>query len=285
MAGTLYVVGTPIGNLGDITRRAVETLQRADRIIAEDTRRTRALLSHLGIQGKPLQCVEAHSDPHRIRQVVESLLTGQSVALVTDAGMPAISDPGARLVSAATAESIAVQVVPGPSAVTAALSLSGIVEGPFYFLGFLPREGKRRRAAVMQLIQCPDAVVLFESPHRIAATLRELAEHQPGRNAVVCRELTKLHEEVRRGTLASLAGEAMQSRGEFVLVLGTHELDELQPADHAGISDETLLEKLNQGQSPRTILEELGATGHSRRELYSRLISLADGLADDATSL
>ena len=281
MAGTLYVVGTPIGHLGDITRRAVETLQRADRIIAEDTRRTRALLSHLGIQGKPLQCVEAHSDPHRIRQVIDSLLAGQSVALVTDAGMPAISDPGARLVNAATAESIAVQVVPGPSAVTAALALSGIVEGPFYFLGFLPREGKRRRPAIARLIQCPDAVVLFESPHRIAATLRELAEHQPGRSAVVCRELTKIHEEVKRGTLASLAGETMQSRGEFVLVLGAQQLDDPPLADFSGISDETLIEKLNQGQSPRTVLEELGATGHSRRELYARLIRLAESLSDD----
>lgn len=284
MAGTLYVVGTPIGNLGDITRRAVETLQRADRVIAEDTRRTRALLSHLGIQGKPLQCVEAHSDSHRIRQVIDALLADQSVALVTDAGMPAISDPGARLVSAAAAESISVQVVPGPSAVTAALSLSGLVEGPFYFLGFLPREGKRRRAAIVRLTQCPDAVVLFESPHRIAGTLRELAEHQPGRNAVVCRELTKLHEEVRRGTLASLAGETMQTRGEFVLVLGAQELDESELSDCTSISDEALIEQLNQGRSPRTILEELGATGHGRRELYARLIRLAESLRAESTS-
>jgi len=280
MAGTLYVVGTPIGNLGDITRRAVETLQRADRIIAEDTRRTRALLSHLGIQGKPVQCVEAHADPHRIRQVIDALLAEQTVALVTDAGMPAISDPGTRLVSAATAEKIPIQVVPGPSAVTAALSLSGIVEGPFYFLGFLPREGKRRRAAITRLVQCTDAVVLFESPHRIAATLHELAEHQPERSVVVCRELTKLHEEIKRGTLASLASEPLQQRGEFVLVLGAQEVAESPSSEHAAVSDESLIERLNQGQSPRTVLEELGVTGHARRELYSRLIRLAEDLTD-----
>src|SRR5512142_3269247 len=198
MTGTLYVVGTPIGHLGDITRRAGETLKSVERVVAEDTRRTRALLSHLGIQGKPLQCVEAHAAAQRIQLVVERLLAGESIALVTDAGMPAISDPGARLIDEATRQGVHVQVVPGPSAVTAALALSGIVEGPFYFLGFLPRENKRRRAAMARLIQCPDAVVLFESPHRVSATLNELAAKQPARAAVVCRELTKVHEEVRR---------------------------------------------------------------------------------------
>ncbi len=275
MTGTLYVVGTPIGHLGDITRRAVETLQTADRIIAEDTRRTRTLLSHLGIRGKPLQCVDAHADAARLSQVVEQLLAGQSVALVTDAGMPAISDPGARLVTEAVAAGVSVQVVPGPSAVTAALSVSGIVEGPFYFLGFLPREGKRRQSAIARAMLCPDAVVLFESPHRIEATLRELAERQPARGAVLCRELTKLHEEVIRGTLQSLANQSVQTRGEFVLVLGTHAIEQASNFDGAAVTDEALLEMLSQGQSPRTILQELGVTGQSRRELYARLVGLA----------
>ena len=283
MSGTLYVVGTPIGHLGDITRRAVETLQTADRIVAEDTRRTRALLSHLGIQGKPLQCVEAHAGASRVRQVIEHLLHGQSVALVTDAGMPAISDPGARLVTEAIAAGVSVQVVPGPSAVTAALSVSGIVEGPFYFLGFLPREGKRRKAAILRATLCPDAVVLFESPRRIQATLGELAEQQPSRSAVLCRELTKLHEEISRGTLQALATQDIQTRGEFVLVLGTQAIEQSSELDGPTVTDEALLEKLGQGQSPRTILEEMGVVGQSRRELYARLIRLAERLADDAT--
>ncbi len=284
MAGTLHVVGTPIGHLGDITLRAIETLKRADRIVAEDTRRTRALLSHLGIQGKPLQCVEAHSDPARIRQVVEQLLAGRNVALVTDAGMPAISDPGARLVSAAADAGVAVQVVPGASAVTAALALSGLVEGAFYFLGFLPREGKRRKAALAKVVQCADAVVLFESPHRIGATLRELAEHQPERPAVICRELTKVHEEVTRGTLATLRDEPPQARGEFVLVLGALPDEPKQADDTAHVTDEALIEKLKQGESPRTVLEQLGLTGHARREVYSRLVRLIEALPDDPTA-
>ena len=281
MSGTLYVVGTPIGHLGDITLRAVETLHVADRIIAEDTRRTRALLSHLGIKGKPLRCVEAHADSSRIRQVIEHLLEGQSVALVTDAGMPAISDPGAQLVSQAVAAGVNVQVVPGPSAITAALSVSGIVEGPFYFLGFLPREGKRRKSALVRAMRCPDAVVIFESPHRIQATLNELAQQQPSRSAAVCRELTKLHEEVTRGTLDSLARHGVQPRGEFVLVLGTQVVDPSSDLDCAPMADDALLEKLGQGQSPRTILEEIGLVGKSRRELYARLIRLAERQSDD----
>src|SRR5512142_1459293 len=281
MVGTLYVVGTPIGHLGDITLRAIETLQRVDRIVAEDTRRTRALLSHLGIQGKPLQCVEAHADPSRIRQVVDQLLAGQNVALVTDAGMPAVSDPGARLVNAAAVVDVPVQVVPGASAVTAALALAGIVEGPFYFLGFLPREGKRRRAAIAKVLQCPDAVVLFESPHRVGATLRELAERQPERPAVICRELTKLHEETKRGALAALCAEPLQARGEFVLVLGAQQGNALETGDQIVLTDEYLIEQLKQGQSPRTVLEQLAVVGHTRRELYARLIKLSDALSED----
>ena len=276
MSGLLYVVGTPIGHLGDITRRAVTTLQQVDRIVAEDTRRTRALLSHLGIVGKPLQCVQAHSDPSRVVDVVNALRSGQSVALVTDAGMPGISDPGACLVSAAFAAGIDVQVVPGPSAVTAALSISGIVEGPFYFLGFLPREGKRRRAALEKLIHCPDAVVVFESPFRAQATLRDLAQRQPDRNAAVCRELTKLHEQVIRGTLQQIADQSLVARGEFVIVLGPQTSKTESDLAELSLTDEALLERLSQGLSPRTLLDELGATGKQRRDLYARLTQLVD---------
>ncbi len=280
MAGVLFVIGTPIGNLGDISRRAVETLSAVDRVVAEDTRRTKALLNHLGIRGKPLQCVEAHTALSRMLSVVNLLLQGQSVALVTDAGMPGISDPGARLVSAAVDVGVSVQVIPGPSAVTAALALSGFVDGPFYFLGFLPRQGKRRQAAIERLVNCRDTVVLFESPRRIGATLSELSRRQPTRPAVICRELTKLHEEVRRGTLASLAENAAETRGEFVLVIGAEGLDSQSEHDYVAITDEALLVKLKDGQSPRTILDDIGVNGKQRRELYSRLLALSEQLMD-----
>ena len=276
MPGVLFVVGTPIGNLGDITRRAVDTLAVVDRIVAEDTRRTRSLLAHLGIKGKPIECVEAHTAYSRVVKVVESLNEGNSIALVTDAGMPGISDPGARLVAAAVEAGVTVQVVPGPSAVTAALALSGLVEGPFYFFGFLPRQGKRRQAAIRRIVNSADAVVIFESPQRIAATLRELAQFAPTRPAVICRELTKIHEEVRRGPLAALSDDIGETRGEFVLVLGAQNLDEQSEPDTVTIADAILSEKLEQGLSPRTILDELGVSGQQRRELYSRLLTLAE---------
>lgn len=285
MAGILYVVGTPIGNLGDITYRAVKTLTAVDRIVAEDTRRTRALLNHLAIHGKPVDCVEAHAGSGRIERAVAHLLEGESIALVTDAGMPAISDPGSVLVLAAASAGISVQVVPGPSAVTAALSLAGLVEGAFYFLGFLPRESKRRRPALARIAQCPDAVVLFESPHRIKATLRELAQTQPERSAVVCRELTKVHEDLNRGTLATLAETDLVERGEFVIVLGAQAVDESAELEAPAIPDEQLLAQLREGQSPRSVVEELGLTGKNRRALYNRLVRLVeqlDGEAPDA---
>ena len=280
MSGILFVIGTPIGNLGDITRRAVDTLGAVNRVVAEDTRRTRALLSHLGITGKPIECIGASAPLSRMQKVVELLTSGESVALVTDAGMPGISDPGARLVTAAGEAGIEIQVVPGPSSVTAALALSGLVEGPFYFLGFLPRSGKRRRAALDRVRHCPDPVVLFESPQRIVATLRELSQLQPDRAAVVCRELTKLHEEVRRGTLAALSSAGGETRGEFVIVLGPSASAELEETE-AEIPDEVLLDRLKSGESPRTILEDLQLTGKQRREMYSRLLALAETIDGD----
>ena len=280
MSGVLFVLGTPIGNLGDITRRAVDTLAMVDRVVAEDTRRTRALLSHLGITGKPLECIDANAPLSRMQKVVEFLCAGQRVALVTDAGMPGISDPGARLVTSAVEAGIEIQVVPGPSSVTAALALSGLVEGPFYFMGFLPRQGKRRRAALDRVTRTSDPVVLFESPQRIGATLGELALLQPERAAVVCRELTKVHEEVRRGRLANLSSDLTETRGEFVIVLGSYGLGEPDDAETA-IPDAALRERLCKGESPRTILEDLQLSGKQRREMYSRLLALAETIKED----
>jgi len=280
LSGVLFVLGTPIGNLGDITRRAVDTLAMVDRVVAEDTRRTRALLSHLGITGKPLECIDANAPLSRMQKVVEFLCAGQRVALVTDAGMPGISDPGARLVTSAVEAGVEIQVVPGPSSVTAALALSGLVEGPFYFMGFLPRQGKRRRAALDRVTRTSDPVVLFESPQRIGATLGELALLQPERAAVVCRELTKVHEEVRRGRLANLSSDLTETRGEFVIVLGSYGLGEPDDAE-AAIPDAALRERLCKGESPRTILEDLQLSGKQRREMYSRLLALAETIKED----
>jgi len=280
LSGVLFVLGTPIGNLGDITRRAVDTLAMVDRVVAEDTRRTRALLSHLGITGKPLECIDANAPLSRMQRVVEFLCAGQRVALVTDAGMPGISDPGARLVTSAVEAGVEIQVVPGPSSVTAALALSGLVEGPFYFMGFLPRQGKRRRAALDRVARTSDPVVLFESPQRIGATLGELALLQPERAAVVCRELTKVHEEVRRGRLANLSSDLTETRGEFVIVLGSYGLGEPDDAE-AAIPDAALRERLCKGESPRTILEDLQLSGKQRREMYSRLLALAETIKED----
>ncbi|HEU5073844.1 MAG TPA: 16S rRNA (cytidine(1402)-2'-O)-methyltransferase, partial [Polyangiaceae bacterium] len=179
--GTLYLVGTPIGNLSDITLRAIETLKRVPRVAAEDTRRTRALLSHLGLGGKKLHSMNANTREHELTRLLDFLLEGDDMALVTDAGMPAISDPGAELVSAAAARDVAVVCIPGPSAVTTAAALSGLVSGPFLFLGFLPRKGKKRAQALARIEASSEPVILFESPLRTARTLADLAANLPNR--------------------------------------------------------------------------------------------------------
>jgi 16S rRNA (cytidine1402-2'-O)-methyltransferase len=272
MSGALYVVSTPIGNLGDITRRAAETLASADRVAAEDTRRTRALLSHLGIGKKPVIKLDAHVDPRTIAELVEQLQGGESIALVTDAGTPSVSDPGTHLVQAAAAKGLAVIAIPGPSAVTAAVSVSGLVDGPFLFLGFLPRRGEKRKRALRRVATSPEPVVLFEAPTRIRETLVELAEVAPDRAACIGRELTKMHEEVIRGTLASLAAGEVVERGEFtVVVAGCEDPERLDAAD----IDALVLERLNAGEPSRTIADDVAElSGASRREVYARVLEL-----------
>lgn len=272
--GKLYVVGTPIGNLGDITLRAIETLKGADRILAEDTRRTRSLLNHLGITGKPLASIEAHVTEARLRGLLEFILEGETLALVTDAGMPGVSDPGAKFVVLVRQAGIAVEVIPGPSAVTAAVALSGLVEGPFYFAGFLPRQGMRRERALARLREPGSAAVLFEAGNRTAKTLRDLARHQPERSAAVCRELTKIHEEVTSGSLAELAALDREWRGEVVLVLADLPQGETATDVDCPIDDTSLLQALASGQTVRALLDASGLTGRHRRALYSRLLEL-----------
>ncbi len=222
--GRLVLVGTPIGNLGDLSPRAVEALRDADVVAAEDTRRTRALLSHAGVPGgRRLVAVHDHNERARAVELVDAIRGGATVALVTDAGMPTVADPGERLVRACVTAGLTVEVVPGPSAVLAALAVSGLPADRFAFEGFLPRKGPARRARLAELAREPRTTVCFESPHRLAETLEELAAVLgPQRRVVLARELTKLHEEVFRGTLAEALEHVTASppRGEQVIVLG-----------------------------------------------------------------
>jgi len=182
--GRLLVVATPIGNLGDVSRRAAESLASCDRVAAEDTRRTRQLLSHLGVVGKPVDALHAHSSDRDVARMVSCLEAGETIALVTDAGTPAVSDPGDALVKAAIRAGVPVVPIPGPSAVLAALVTSGLGSGGgFRFLGFLPREGAARREAIAKVCETPEPVILFESPERTSATLTELADAMPDRAA------------------------------------------------------------------------------------------------------
>ncbi len=269
---TLFIVGTPIGNLDDITTRAVETLRAVEHVVAEDTRRTRALLSHLGIRGKHVSALDANAPPRRIEALVERLVAGESVALVTDAGMPAVSDPGAALVREAAARDVPVAVVPGPSALTAAVALSGLVEGPFLFLGFLPRTGAKRRTALERIAATAEPVVLFEAPNRTAATLADLAALTPDRSACVCRELTKLHEQSVRGALGALADPPREWRGEVVIVVGGGDGRPAAPRLDDVELDARIAARLDAGASPRSVTDELlGESGLPRRELYARV--------------
>jgi 16S rRNA (cytidine1402-2'-O)-methyltransferase len=267
--GTLFLVGTPIGNLEDITLRAVAVLRQVNRIAAEDTRRTRALLAHLEIRGTPLHSLDAHADDRSIAVLVDHLVAGEQVALVTDAGMPGVSDPGAQMVRAATTAGVPVVVVPGPSAVTTAVTLSGLVEAPFVFLGFLPRRGQKRQAALGRIATTADPVVLFEAPGRTAETLRDLAALMPERAAVVCREMTKLHEEAARGSLEQLARRE-DWRGEIVVVLGAAPDAEAARAPAPEEQVAAIQGLLSEGRHVRDVAAELAAHwGLPRRDVYA----------------
>lgn len=280
--GTLYLVGTPIGNLSDITLRAVETLRRVPRIAAEDTRRTRGLLSHLGLGGKKLHSVNANTREHELVRLLEFLEQGDDIALVTDAGMPSISDPGAELVSAAAARGLAVACIPGPSAVTTAAALSGLVNGPFLFLGFLPRKGKKRAQTLVRIAASIEPVILFESPMRTGQTLTDLAASMPERQVALCRELTKLHEEVVRAPLAELAARAGELRGEVTLVIAGANAASIEPEIDPNELDEAIEELLAQGHSVRDVVQLLlERSGMPRQLLYARVQAARDRASDD----
>jgi len=272
---TLYVVATPIGNLGDLTPRAREALTEASRVFAEDTRRTRALLAYAGIGGKPVVRVDAHAEPERIVRLVADLEGPDAVALVTDAGVPGVSDPGAALVRAAAERGVRVVPIPGASAVTTAIAASGLVEGPFTFLAFLPRQGKKRRLALERVQGTSEAVILFESPQRIEETLRDLAEVCPERPAALCRELTKLHEEILRGTLTELAALEREWLGEITLVLGPQAERVAERVPEPEELDAEIQSRLAKGAHPKDLATELaGRLGVPRRAAYARVLTL-----------
>jgi 16S rRNA (cytidine1402-2'-O)-methyltransferase len=273
--GTLFVVSTPIGNLGDMTARAVETLRACDRVVAEDTRRTRQLLTHFGVTGKPVDRLDAHAGEQDVARIAGKLADGERVALVTDAGTPGVSDPGEALVRAAIAGGAEVVPIPGASAALAALAASGLAgDGRFRFVGFLPRDGAARRDAIALVCETPETVVLFEAPGRVRATLRELADATPERPACVARELTKLHEEFVRSSCAALAADEREWMGEVAIVLGPH-----VPADRIVRVDDAALEArideaLGKGEHARTIADRLAAwSGRARRDVYEKVIA------------
>ncbi len=273
MSGTLFIVATPIGNLADLSARAVETLRTCDRIAAEDTRRTRGLLSHCGITGKPLEALHAHSTERDVARMVLRLTEGESVALVTDAGTPAVSDPGDVLVRAAIIAQIRVVPIPGASAVLAALVASGLAgEGGFRFMGFLPRAGSARHEAIARACETPEPVILFESPNRTRETLAELALATPDRPACVARELTKVHEELVRGTLTSLAEDEREWMGEVVIVLGTHSPASREVTVDDAAIDERIDRELGEGLHAKVIAERIAAwSGRPKRDIYERV--------------
>ena len=230
MAGVLHVVATPIGNLGDLSQRARETLASADLVVAEDTRRTGKLLASVGVEARMRSMFEGN-ERRRTEEVLAALRDGQTVALVSDGGTPLVSDPGYPLVRACIDEGMEVRVVPGPSAAIAALVVSGFPTDRFVFEGFLPRTAGDRRARLAALTDEPRTVVLYESPRRLATLLGELAAIDADRRVAVCRELTKLHEEVRRGSVAELRAKLgeVPVKGEVVVVLEGRSAD--VPAD------------------------------------------------------
>jgi len=219
MPGRLSVVSTPIGNLEDITLRALRVLREADLIAAEDTRRTARLLQHYSIS-TPTTSLHAHNEARKTPILLRRLEAGSHVALVSDAGTPGVSDPGARLVDAALERGIRVEPIPGPSAVTAALTASGFPADRFVFAGFPPARGSERERWFERIAAEPDVVVLFEAPHRVESTFGLLTKYAAARMAVVARELTKQHEELVKGPISVLASRLSSRLGEFTIVLG-----------------------------------------------------------------
>ncbi len=273
MSGTLFIVATPIGNLEDITYRAVRTLKECDVIACEDTRQTRKLLDHYGIQ-QPVLSLHEHNEADRIPEVLDRIRAGEKVALVSDAGTPLISDPGYRLVAVATEQGIPVVPIPGVSAITAALSAAGLPTDSFFFGGFLPARGGPRRTELELRQDDPHTLVYYEAPHRILETLEDIAVTLPERPVVVARELTKMHEEFLRGTPSAIATE-LRSRpaikGEITLLLGKPDKETTVVNDDA--IRQAVDSKIAAGASKKDAMKAVAKDlGLSKSEIYRILI-------------
>ncbi len=279
MAGTLYLVATPIGNLEDLTARAVATLKRVDLIAAEDTRRTGRLLQHLGIS-RPLRSYYDAVESERAPALVAALVAGRSVALVSDAGTPGIADPGYRLVAGAIAAGVAVVPIPGPSAITAFLPASGLPTDRFVFEGFLPARAAERRRRLAELAGEPRTLVFFESGRRLGAALADLAAAFGPRPAALGRELTKLHEEIVRDDLTALAARADRLTTKGEIVIGVAGRPEPEPAAGDLDDDAALAAEIHRrraaGQSVRDVVDALvRERGLARRAVYRLALRLA----------
>ena len=277
----LHLVATPIGNLGDITLRALETLAGVDIIACEDTRITRRLTERYGISGTLKQYHEHNAEAARPK-ILEKLAQGASIALVSDAGTPLISDPGFKLVREVSAAGFDVIALPGPSSVLAALAVAALPTDRFFFEGFLPSRQMARRARLTELARIDATLVMFDSGNRVQDTLADLADVMGNRDAAICRELTKMHEEVRRAPLAELARTAggLEIRGEFVLVIGP-------PAADAQVMTDADLDALLQAALQRdsvkdAVAQAVEVSGRPRREIYARALELVKAGRPDA---
>ncbi|HXI05143.1 MAG: 16S rRNA (cytidine(1402)-2'-O)-methyltransferase [Bradyrhizobium sp.] len=270
----LYLVATPIGNLADVTLRALETLAGVDLIACEDTRITHRLTERYGISAQ-LTPYHEHNAAAARPKILEKLAQGASVALVSDAGTPLISDPGFKLVREACAAGHAVVAVPGASSVLTALSVAALPTDRFFFEGFLPSKQTARRARLAELARIEATLVVFESGNRVQDTLADLAGIMGGREAAICRELTKLHEEIKRAPIAELARDAdsLETRGEFVLVIGPPAAGAAVMAQHE--LDDVLRSSLQQGSVKDAVAYAVEVSGRPRREVYARALELA----------
>jgi 16S rRNA (cytidine1402-2'-O)-methyltransferase len=275
-SGTLYVVATPIGNLEDITLRALRVLKEVALIAAEDTRTTRKLLSHYDIH-TPLTSYHEHTPSAKEERLLDSLVR-QDIALVTEAGMPGISDPGVRLIRGAVERGYTVVPVPGPSAVTTAVAVSGLPADTFLYVGFLPRDAAERVALLKSVAPLPHTLVAFESPHRLRASLNDLADVLGDRQIVICRELTKVYEEVWRGTTSEALRhfEIVEPRGEFTLVIEGAAEEPLAPWTEAQVRA-LLAERKAQGARAKATVKEVAELARwPRRDVYQIWIRLGD---------
>ncbi len=281
MTGTLYIVATPIGNLEDITQRALRVLGEVDVVACEDTRRTRVLLNHFGIKTRTISYHE-HNERERAEQICKLLLSGKNVALVSDAGTPLINDPGFRLTNAAIELGLPVVPIPGPTAFVNALVASGLPSEQFFFAGFLPARANARRTKLEELIAIPATLVFYEAPHRIAATLEDALDVLGNRPAAVARELTKIHEEIARGSLRELVQRfstgSLAARGEIVLVISGAAVDEASTTGETEPASRKLIERVSEfereGMEAKAALKKAARElGLKRAEAYRLLVA------------